>query len=104
MSVAKKERSNHKCWWHTKNGCPNQASKQLTSNERNETAETTSKPQNGCLPASIRWGKTTTKTTKSQQYNRLLSATKEWTTTVIRAQSKNKCANDKQMESQTNHS
>ena len=42
-------------------------------------------------------------TTKSQQSNRLLSATKEWTTTVIGAQSKNNCANDKQMESQTNH-
>ena len=42
-------------------------------------------------------------TTKSEQSNRLLSATKEWTTTVIRAQSKNNCANDKQMESQTNH-
>ena len=41
--------------------------------------------------------------TKSQQSNRLLSATKEWTTTVIRAQSKNNCANDKQMESQTFH-
>ena len=43
------------------------------------------------------------KITKSQQSNRLLSATKEWRTTVIRAQSKNNCANDKQMESQTNH-
>ena len=43
--VAKKERPNHKCWWQTKNGCPNQASKQLTSNERNKTAEITSKPQ-----------------------------------------------------------
>ena len=42
-------------------------------------------------------------TTKSQQSNRLLSATKEWTTTVRRTQSKNNCANDKQMESQTNH-
>ena len=47
-------------------------------------------------------------TTKSQQSNRLLSATNEWTTTLttfvaaIRAQSKNNCA-DKQMESQTNH-
>ena len=41
--------------------------------------------------------------TKSQQSNRLLSATKESTTTVIRAQSKNNCANEKQMESQTNH-
>ena len=44
-----------------------------------------------------------TKTTKSQQSNRLLSAAKEWTTTVIRAQIKNNCANDKQMERQTNH-
>ena len=42
-------------------------------------------------------------TTKSQQSNRLPSATKEWTTTVRRAQSKSNCANDKQMESQTNH-
>jgi len=40
-----KERPNHKCWWQTKNGCPNQSSKQLTPNERNKTAETTSKPQ-----------------------------------------------------------
>ena len=44
--------------------------------------------------------KTHTKNTaKSQQSNRLLSATKESTTTVIRAQSKNNCASDKQMES-----
>ena len=41
----KKERPNHKSWWQTKKGCPNQASKQLTPNERNETAETTSKTQ-----------------------------------------------------------
>ena len=61
MPVAKKERPNHKCWWQTKNGCPTQASKQLTPNEREkEEAETTSKPPNGCLSASIRWGKTTT--------------------------------------------
>ena len=45
MPVAKKERPNHKCWCQMKNGCPNQASKQLTPNERNKTAETTSKPQ-----------------------------------------------------------
>ena len=47
--------------------------------------------------------KTKQKPTKSQESNRLLSATKEWMATVIRAQSKNNCANDKQMESQTNH-
>ena len=34
MLVAKKERPSHKYWWQTKNGCPNQASKQLTPNER----------------------------------------------------------------------
>ena len=45
MPVAKKKRPNHKCWWQTKNDCPNQASKQLTPNERNKTAETTSKPR-----------------------------------------------------------
>ena len=28
MPMAKKERLNHKWWWQTKNGCPNQASKQ----------------------------------------------------------------------------
>ena len=58
MPVAKKEQTtnacckeipNHKCWWQTKKGCPNQASKQLTPNERKETAETTSKSANGCL-------------------------------------------------------
>ena len=43
--VAKKERPNYKCWWQTKNGFPNQSSKQLTPNERNKTAETTSKSQ-----------------------------------------------------------
>ena len=29
IPVAKKEIPNHKRWWQTKNGCPNQASKQL---------------------------------------------------------------------------
>ena len=42
MPVAKNERPNHKCW-KQKNGCPNQASKQLTPTERKKTAETTSK-------------------------------------------------------------
>jgi len=40
-----KGRPNHKSWWQTKKGCPNPASKQLTPNERNKTAETTSKTQ-----------------------------------------------------------
>ena len=53
----RKKRTDHKCLWQRKkdqttnaggkrkNGCPNQASKRLTPNERNKTAETTSKPQ-----------------------------------------------------------
>ena len=45
IPVSKKERTNHKCWWQTKNGCPNQASILLTPNERNKTTETTSKTQ-----------------------------------------------------------
>ena len=45
------------------------------------------------------------KHTIKSQVLQTLSATNEGTTTVkaIRAQSKNNCANDKQMESQTNH-
>ena len=58
MPVAKKERTDHKCLWQRKkdqttNACGKQkmaalirqASKQLTPNKRNKTAETTSKPQ-----------------------------------------------------------
>ena len=41
MPVAKKERTDHKCWWQTKNGSPKQASKQLTLSERNKTGEST---------------------------------------------------------------
>ena len=102
--MAKKERPNHKCWWQTKNGCPNQASKQLTPNETNKTAETTSKTQTVAYLQT--WGGKNT--TKSQQSNRLLSATNEWTTTLttfvaaIRAKSKNNYAG-KQMGSQINH-
>ena len=105
MPVAKKERPNHKCWWQTKIGCRNQASKQLTPNERNKQLKP---PQNTnrlptCKLKVEEKRRRKKHTTKSQQSNRLLSATKEWTTTVIRAQSKNNCATDKQMESQTNH-
>ena len=106
MPVAKKERANHKCWWQTKNGLPN--SQANSWHQMKENSWNHLKTPNGCLPASIRWKKhqkmnKQTKTTKSQQSNRLLSATKECTTTVRRAQSKNNCANDKQMESQTFH-
>jgi len=45
MPVAKIERVNHKYWWQTKNGFPNQSSKQMTPNERNKTVKTISKPQ-----------------------------------------------------------
>ena len=105
MPVAKKERTDHKCWWQTKNGCPNQASKQQTPNERNKTAKTTSKPQTVAYLQAQGEEKKKEKTKQKTNHksNRLLSATKEWTTTVIRAQSKNNCARDKQIESQTNH-
>ena len=57
-----------------------------------------------CKHKAKKGGKNTkNKQTKSQQPNRLLFAAKEWTTTVISAQSKNNCANDKQMENQTFH-
>ena len=88
-----------------KNGCPNQASKQMTPNERNKTAETTSEIQKVGLTCKHKVEK---HTTKSQQSKRLLSAANEWTTTLttfvaaIRAKSNN-CADDKQMESQTFH-
>ena len=79
----------------------------MTPNERNKTAETTSKPQTvaylQALGGKNTKNKQTKNPTKSQLSNILLSATKEWTTTVIRAQNKNNCANDKQMESQTFH-
>ena len=90
MPVAKKERPNHKCWWQTKNGCPNQSSKQLKPPQNPKRLPTCKHKVEKTPPK--------THTTKSKQSNRLLSATKEWTTTVIRAQSKNNCANDKQME------
>ena len=57
MPVTKKERTVHKWLWQRqkeqtingggkrKNGCPNQASKQLIPNERNKTAEPISKTQ-----------------------------------------------------------
>ena len=80
-------------------------SKQLTPNEETKQLKP---PQNGPkrLPTfkhKVEKTPKTNKTTKSQQSNRLLSATKEWTTTVIRAQSKNNCANVEQKESQTFH-
>ena len=103
MPVAKKERPNHKCWWQTKNGCPNQSNKQLTPIERNKQLKPPQNPKR-LLTCKHKVEKHThTNITKSQRSNRLLSATKEWMTTVKRAQSKNNCANDKQMESQINH-
>ena len=106
MPVAKKEKQ-------TTNAGRKWKMAALISDSVKQTADTKWKKQNrwnhlrtpnGCLPANIRWKKHTHKnTTKSQQSNRLLSATKEWTTTVRRSQSKNNSANDKQMESQTNH-
>ena len=98
MPVAKKERPKYKCWWQMKNGCPSQASR----HQMKETQQLKPPQKTKRLPTcKHKVGKKHHHQT--QQSNRLLSATKEWTTTVIRAQSKNNCANDEQMESQTNH-
>ena len=92
------------CSWQTKKQTTNACGKQKMAAQ--QTADTKWKKQNHlknpncCLPASTRWRKTKNKTHQiTTVYNRLLSATKEWMTTVIRAQSKNYFANDQQMES-----
>ena len=117
MPVAKKERTDHKCLWQRKNDQTTNAGgkrkmaaliRQANSCHQMKETKQLKPPQNSkrlptCKHKVERKTHTQKHTTKSQQSNRLLSATKEWTTTVIRAQSKNNCANDKQMESQTNH-
>ena len=116
MPVAKKERTDHKCLWQRKkeqttnaggkqkNGFPNS---QANSWHQMKETKQLKPPQNPKLLPTCKHKeehqKQTKKPTKSQQSNRLLSATKEWTTTVRRTQSKNNCANDKQMESPTLH-
>ena len=79
MSVANKDRTDHKCWWQTKNGCPNQASKQLKQNEKKKMKKTTThswnhfnKP-NGCLPAIIRWRKTKQNTKQNRKHHQITS-------------------------------
>ena len=68
MPVAKKERTDHKCWWQTKNGCPNHSSKQLTPNESNKTAELNHpKTPNGCLSATTRQGNRRSRTTPHKE-------------------------------------
>ena len=116
MPVAMKERTDHKCLWQRKKDQTTNAGgkrkmaaliRQANSLQQMKETKQLKPPQNPkWLPTCKHKveNKTHTKnTTKSQQSNTLLSATREWTTTVIRAQSKNNCANDKQMESQTNH-
>ena len=113
MPVAKKERTDHKCLWQRKkNQTTNAGGKWKMAalishaNSWHQIKETKQlkPPQNPKqLPTcKHKVEKTQKNTTKSQLSNRLLSATKEWMATVRRAQSKNNCANDKQMESQTN--
>ena len=115
MPVAKKERTDHKCLWQRKKDQTTNAGgkwkmaaliSQANSWHQMKETKQLKPPQNPKqlpIPASIRWKKHPEKNiTKSQQSNRLLSATKEWMTTVIRALSKNNCANDKQMKSLTN--
>ena len=115
MPVEKKERTDHKCLWQRKKdqttnagGKQKMAALIRQANSWHQTKETKylKPPQN---PKRLPTYKHNVEkihakdTTKSQQSNRPLSATKEWMTTVITAQSKNNCATNKQMESQTNH-
>ena len=113
MPMAKKERTDHQCLCQRmKDQTTNAGNKKMAAlirqaNSLHQLKETKQlkppqKPKR--LPTcKQKVEKNQTHTTKSQQSNRLLSATKEWTTTAIRAQSKNNCSNDKQMESQTSH-
>ena len=112
MPVAKKERTDHKCLWQRREdqttnagGKRKMAALIRQANGWHKMRETKQlKPPQNPKPTCKHKVKKSFKK-KSQQSNRLLSVTKEWTRTVIRAQTKKKktCANDKQMESQTNH-
>ena len=121
MPVAKKERTDHKCLWQRKKDQTTNAGgkrkmaaliRQANSLQQMKETKQLKPPQNPkWLPTCKHKVEKTPKTNKQKtpnhncliHSNRLLSATKEWTTTVIRAQNKNSCANDKQMESQTFH-
>ena len=87
MPVAKKESANHKCWWQTKIGVPNQSADTKWKKQNSWNRLKTPKRLPTCKQKVEKTPKTNkqTKNTKSQQSNRLLSAAKEWTTTVIRA-------------------
>ena len=113
MPVAKKERTEHKSLWQRKKDQTTNAGgkrkmaaliRQANSwHQMKETKQLKPLQNPKRLPTckhKVEKKKTHYQTTAVY---RLLSATKEWTTTVIRAQSKNTSANDKQMESQTNH-
>ena len=110
------ERTDHKFLWHRKKDQTTNVDgkRKMATLIRQANSWHQMKPTKQLKPPQKRkwWPtckhKVEKNTTKSQQSNRLLSATNEWTTTLttlvaaIRAQSKNNCA-DKQMESQTNH-
>ena len=106
-TVAKKERTDHKCLWQRKKDQTTNAGgkrkmaaliRQANSwHQMKETKQLKPLQNPKRLPTCKHKVETKKNTTKSQQSNRLLSATKEWTTTVIRLQSKNNCANDRHM-------
>ena len=109
MPVAKKERTDHKCLWQGKKDQTTNAGgkrkmaaliSQADSWHQMKETKQLKPPQNSKQLPTCKHK--VEKTPPNHKSNRLLSATKEWTTTVRRAQSKNNCANDKQMESQTN--
>ena len=106
MPVAKKERTDHKCLWQRKKDqTTNAGGKQKMAalirqtnswHQMKETKQLKPPQKPRRLPTSRhKVGKNNNK-----KHHQII---KEWMTTVIRAQSKNNCASDKQMESQTNH-
>ena len=95
-----KERANHKCWWQTKNGFPNQSSKQLTPNERTQQLKS---PQNPKRLPTCKHKVEKTPPNHNSLIDYCLQQRSGRLVIRLRAQSKNNCANDKQMESQTNH-
>ena len=117
MPVAKKERTDHKCLRQRKKDQTTNAGgkwkmaaliRQANSwHQMKETKQLKPHQNPKWLPTckhkveKIHTQKHHQITTVNIEY-RLLSATKEGTTTDIRAQSKNNCANDKQTKSQTN--
>ena len=84
MPVAKKERTNYKWWWQTKNGCPNQASEHWADTKRKkQNSWTHLKTPKGGQPASLRWYTHTHTHTHTHTYTRARARIKNEIITVL---------------------